>query len=62
MFPLYFCHYEPHRNFLNKQQSLTRGRGICKEEGKEETKLVEKELLSVSPGPLLINSKLKEEL
>ena len=30
------CHHEPHRNFLNRQQSLKRGRGICKEEGKEE--------------------------
>ena len=37
--PLYPCHYEPHRSFLNQQQGLKRGRGICKEGGKEEGKI-----------------------
>ena len=30
---------QTHRNFLNKQQNLKRGRGICKEEEKEEDKM-----------------------
>ena len=43
--PLYFCHYELHRNFLNQQQGLKRGRGICKEGEKEEDKIGGEEIM-----------------
>ena len=45
MFPLYFCHYKPHRSFLNQQQGLKRGRGTCKEGGKEEDKIGGEEIM-----------------
>ena len=45
MFPLYFCHYELHRKFLNQQQGLKRGKGICKEGGKEEDKIGGEEIM-----------------
>ena len=62
MFPLYLCHHEPHRNFLNRQQSLKRGRGICKEEGKEEDKTGGEGIIISITWTIINNSKLKEEL
>ena len=62
MFPLYLCHQEPYRNFLNRQQSLKRGRGICKEEGKEEDKTGGKGIIISITWTIINNSKLKEEL
>ena len=43
--PLYFCHYKPCRSSLNQQQGLKRGRGICKEGGKEEDKIGGEEIM-----------------
>ena len=37
--------YKPHRNFLNQQQGLKRGRGTCKEGGKEEDKIGGEEIM-----------------
>ena len=62
MFPLYLCHHEPHRNFLNRQQSLKRGRGICKEEGKEEDRTGGEGIIISITWTIINNSKLKEEL
>ena len=62
MFPLYLCHHEPHRNFLNRQQNLKRGRGICKEEGKEEDKTGGEGIIISITWTIINNSKLKEEL
>ena len=47
------------QNFLNKQQGLKRGRGICKEEGKEEDKTGGEGIIIRT---IINNSKLKEEL
>ena len=62
MFPLYLCHHEPHRNFLNRQQSLRRGRGICKEEGKEEDKTGGEGIIVSITWTIINDLKLKEEL
>ena len=61
MFPLYLCHHEPHRNFLNRQQSLRRGRGICKEEGKEEDKTGGEGIIISITWTIINNSKLRKK-
>ena len=55
-------HHEPYRNFLSKQQRLKRGRGICKEEGKEEDKTGGEGIIISITWTIIDNSKLKEEL
>ena len=60
--PVDLCHHEPHRNFLNRQQSLKRGRGICKEEGKEEEKTGGEGIIISITWTIINDLKLKEEL
>ena len=45
IFPLHPCHHKPHKNFLNQQQDLKRGRGICKGGGKAEDKIGGEEIM-----------------
>ena len=52
----------PTGTFLNRQQNLKRGRGICKEEGKEEGKTGGEGIIISITWTIINNSKLKEEL
>ena len=61
-FPLYICQHKHHRNYLNGQQSLKKGRDIYREEEKEGDRMGGEEIIINIIWTIINNLKLKEEL